>query len=102
MRLNPARVLVGILVASIGLAGCGAAKTSAPTGRYQPPTSLKTPVQSMTFAQARVLLSPAAPRVQSTEELDEKRARTASGIAACGGSTALDCREVSRRGRPST
>lgn len=43
-----------MLVASIGLAGCGGAKTSAtPTGRDQPPTILKTPVQSMTFAQAR-------------------------------------------------
>jgi hypothetical protein len=102
VRLYPATFLVGILVASIGLAGCGGAKTSAPTGRYQPPTSLKTPVQSMTFAQARVLLTPAAPRVQSTEALDEKRAGTASGIAACSGSSALDCREVSRRGRPFT
>ena len=35
-RLNPVRFLVGMLVASIGLAGCGGAKTSAtPTLRDQ-------------------------------------------------------------------
>jgi hypothetical protein len=36
VRLNPVKFLVGMLVASIGLAGCGGAKTSAtPMGRDQ-------------------------------------------------------------------
>ena len=49
------------------------------------------------------MLTPAAPRVQSTEELDEKRARTASGIAACGWlyRSGLSRRQPPRR-RPST
>jgi hypothetical protein len=46
----------------------------------------------------RVFPTPAAPRVQSTEELDEKRPRTTSGIAACGGFTAPDYRDASPRG----
>lgn len=54
MRLDPVKLLVGIVVGSVALTGCGDAQRPARTAATSPPPSiLSAPVRPTSFAQAR-------------------------------------------------